>query len=328
MASHARGTLLKLVIGISALILGSWGTLSAGACFPCIKIGPVTLTPVGPVPTAAVQPADNAVNKAVDTVRPVVKSAGDVATSIGSAAIAPQVHIFNVISGKENLGEAGKQIVQSQGAQVASVGKAISATNAAQNNIKVIAAESIAGDVGKTVVTIATGPDRLQSEFASTAAIQAGGLITGTLKPEDLIAEPLAAGIRAAENQFEPNSKPIPSDVKAKLAAFYPADVLDAARWTVGSVSISVPDLTNQFRKVFQDVENAVTVGHVTVFVRDPGNNYHWWAHELQHQVQYQQWGIDKFAYNYVTACHEVETGAETKAQQAVPISGTVSLGC
>lgn len=115
--------------------------------------------------------------------------------------------------------------------------------------------------------------------------------------------------------------------VKAKLAGFYPADVLDAARWTVGSVSISVPDVTNQFRKIFQDVDNAVTVGHITVFVREPSSSYHWWAHELQHQVQYHQWGIDSFAYKYVTSCHEVESGAEDQAQKAVP-AGSTSLGC
>ena len=37
------------------------------------------------------------------------------------------------------------------------------------------------------------------------------------------------------------------------------ADVLDSARWTVGSISISVPDVTNQYRKLFGE-ENAVTV--------------------------------------------------------------------
>lgn len=96
----------------------------------------------------------------------------------------------------------------------------------------------------------------------------------------------IAAALRAAEKQFESQAQPLPADVRAGLASAYPSDVLDAARWTVGSISISVPDLVNLERKEFAGVDNAVTVGHVTVFVRDPGNDYHWWAHELQHQVQ------------------------------------------
>ena len=210
--------------------------------------------------------------------------------------------------------------------QIAAIGNAVSVTNASVNGIQIVAAQSITGDVGKTIMTIGTGADRLLVELAATSAIEAGSVLNGKLRPEQLIAAPLAAGIRAAEKQFETGARPLPDDVKTTLAPFYPADVLNAARWTVGSISISVPDVTNQFRRI-QDIENAVTVGHVTVFVTDPGNNYHWWAHELQHQVQFSKWGIDDFAYKYVTSCHDVESEAEDKAQQAVPW-GYVSLGC
>ena len=152
-------------------------------------------------------------------------------------------------------------------------------------------------------------------------------LVSGKLRPEELLATPLAAAIRAAEKQFESTAQPLPPEVKAMFASQYPADVLNAARWTVGSISISVPDVTNQFQKI-EGMDNAVTVGHVTVFVRDPGQMYHWWAHELQHQVQYHDWGIDSFAYKYVTSCHDVESSAEDKAQQVYPVVGKVSLSC
>jgi hypothetical protein len=84
----------------------------------------------------------------------------------------------------------------------------------------------------------------------------------------------------------------------------------------------------NKERKVFAGVDNAVTVGHVTVFVRDPGNDYHWWAHEMQHQVQYHQWGIDQFALKYITSCHAVEADAENKAQQVMPVLIPMQLAC
>jgi hypothetical protein len=196
------------------------------------------------------------------------------------------------------------------------------------SNFKVVAAESIGGNVGKTVMTIVDGPNRLQVEFAATAAIEAGEIVQGKLDVSHAIAEPLAAAIRAAELQYLPNSQSLPADVRAKLAPYYPPGLLDNARWAAGSVSMSVPDVTNQARKIFSGVDNAVTVGRVTVFVRDPKDAYHWWAHELQHQVQYNDWGIDEFAYRYVTTCHNVESNAEDKAQQAIPVDGQVSLGC
>jgi hypothetical protein len=323
MSGFRRSIACWVVIGVSSFIVVS--LKPADACLFCIPLGPVTLTPVGPAPTVVVKQADKVVNK---TVAPVAEATGKATGAVAQATVAPQVHLVKVIAGQETLGDAGKRVVQSQGAQIAAVGEAVSAANAAENNVKIVAAESIAGDVGKTVMTIATGPNRMQVEFASTAAIQSGSILAGKLRPEELIAAPLAAAIRAAEKQFAPDAKPIPPGVRAKLAPYFAPVVLDKARWAIGSVSISAPDITNQYRKNVEGVDNAVTVGHVTVFVRDPGMNLHWWAHELQHHVQYHDWGIDRFAFKYVTACHEVETNAEDKAQQAVPIIGKVSVGC
>ncbi len=318
-----------LALGIvTALLLTLAPYQTVEACFPCITLGPITITPVGVVPTVVVQKADETFNKTVAPAGQQAASAvGNAAIGTGQALISPSVQVIKVIAGQESLSAAGQALVHDQGAAIASVGQAISTVNGVQNNLKVVAAQTILGDVGATIVTIGTGADRLQVEVAATAAIESGEVIGGKLRPEELIATPLAAAIRAAQNQFAPNAKPLPPDVRQQLVQFYPASVLDSARWTVGSISISVPDVTNQYRKIFQGVENAVTVGNVTVFAVDPGTNYHWWAHELQHQVQYSQWGIDSFAYRYVTTCHDVEQGAEDQAQRAFP-DGQVSLGC
>jgi hypothetical protein len=294
-------------------------------CFPvCVQVGPITLTPVGVFPTPVVQKVDQQVNNAAPAVQQTLQQAVE---DLGRAVLSPNVQLIRVIAGQESLSAAGQALVHDQGDAIASVGQAVSTVNALQNNLKVVAAQTILGDVGKTIMNFSNGTDRLQVEIATTTAIESGEVIGGKLRPEELIAAPLAAAIRAAENQFSPQARPLPPDVRQRLAAFYPSTVLENARWTVGSLSISVPDVTNQYRKTFEDVENAVTVGHVTVFVTDPGQNYHWWAHELQHQVQYSQWGIDSFAYRYVTTCHDVEQNAEDLAQRAVP-DGQVSLGC
>jgi Domain of unknown function (DUF4157) len=327
-----------LAITLTALI-GLGFSAETPACFPCIKVPavrigghqitpPVTVTPVGVAPTVVVNKVDHTVNQTADTVKPAVAATGSAVKAVAGAAVAPQVQIVRVIAGKETLGAAGKNVVHGDGNAIASVGTAVSEANAAANQLKIVAAGDIAGDVGKTTMTIITGGDRLSVDFAATAAIEAGGIVAGKLNLEDAVAEPLAAALRSAQLQFLPQSNPIPADIKAKFAAFYPADVLNNARWTVGSVSISVPDLLNQGRKIFQNVENAVTVGNVTVFVTDPAGNLHWWAHELQHQVQYHEWGIDHFAFEYVTSCHSVETEAEQKAIAVAPIQGTISLAC
>jgi hypothetical protein len=294
---------------------------------PHITVGPVAITPIGPVPQAAIKPAEKVINAATGVAANAASGVANVAVKSAENMVAPQAQVIGVIAGKESLSQAAKNIISSEGKQVAAVGQAVSQTNAGVSNLKVVAAESIGGNVGKTIMTIVDGPNRLQTEFAATAAIEAGDILQGKEPVANLIAEPLAAAIRAAELQFEPDSKPLPDNVKAKLASFYPADVIASARWAVGSISLSVPDVTNQARKIFSNVENAVTVGHVTVFVRDPADNYHWWAHELQHQVQYRDWGIDSFALKYVTSCHDVESNAEDKAQQVIP-TGRVGLGC
>jgi hypothetical protein len=294
---------------------------------PHITVGPVSITPVGIVPTAVIKPAENVVNRAVGAATSTVNTVANAGGAAVNAATAPQKNIIGILAGRETLTEAAKNTVASQGKAISAVGEAVSQTNANVSNLKVVAAESIAGDTGKTIMNIVDGPNRLQVEFAATSVIEAGQIVQG--QPMDrIIASPLAAAIRAAELQFQPEALPIPADVKARLTGAYPADVLNDARWAVGSISISVPDVTNQARKIFAGVDNAVTVGNVTVFVKDPQGDFHWWAHELQHQVQYHNWGIDDFAFRYVTTCHAVETDAETKAQSVVPINGQVSLGC
>jgi hypothetical protein len=291
---------------------------------PHVTIGPIAITPGGLVPNAAIKPAENAINGTLHAATTGVNGVATVATT--ALSLSP-VQIVGVIAGKEKLSDAGKNLVKGPGVVIASVGEAVTETNAAVLNVPIVAAQDIAGNVGQTILTIGTGPERLQIDFAATAAIEAGGLMQGDSLKWSLAA-PLAAAIRSAEKQFQSQSRPLPADVKVRLASAFSQDVLDNARYAIGSFSISVPDVINQVRKDFAGVDNAVTVGNITVFVRDPGNDYHWWAHELQHQVQYRQWNIDQFAYRYVTSCHEVETDAETKAQQVVPIPIPMNLAC
>lgn len=295
---------------------------------PAVKIPKTnwSLTPVGPLPNSTVAQAQKTVDTATQSGSKVLNAGAGVAATAINNSVSENTSIVNVIAGTESLSDAGKQEIVGQGQQIAAIGQAVAETDAATHNVSVVAAQTIGGDVGKTAVDFTVGTIQLQADFAATAAIEGGEILQGQ-SPETVIAAPLAAAIRSAELELEDSAQPIPDDVKSALAPYYPADVLDNARWTVGSFSFSLPDVVNSSRKAFQGLDNAVTVGHVTVFRRDPEHDYHWWAHELWHQVQYHEWNIDQFAYRYVTSCHDVESEAEDKAQQLFPI-GSSSIAC
>jgi hypothetical protein len=162
---------------------------------------------------------------------------------------------------------------------------------------------------------------------AAAALIEGGNALQGV--PLDRVAAaPLAAALRAGERQYLPDSKPIPSEIATHFRNKYPNEVLDNARYAVGTISISAPDIINAVQKTVFDADNAVTVGHITIFVKDPAGDLHWWAHELQHQVQYDQWGFDEFAFQYMTACQKVESEAEDKAQSLEPYNQPVKHQC
>jgi hypothetical protein len=321
MALKIEGLFIALVgMGGSLLFANS----ASAACIPvCVTVhGPTvtvtppnnnpvsaTITPLGPLPSSVGQPVNQAARTGV------------------KAAVAPSIAVVNIIAGKETLGEAGANIAAAHGAHLQAIGEAVSQMNAQNQNLKIIAATKIGGNVGKTVMTLGTGPDRLAVEFAATLAIEAGGILQG-MPLDRVIAAPLAAAIRSAVKEFLPRSQPIPVNIRQAFLNQYSSVVLDNARFAIGSISISVPDVTNMVVKKFQGNDNAVTVGNITVFSVAPGMNLHWWAHELQHQVQYQNWGIDEFAYKYVTSCHGVESDAEDKARAVAPISGNVHLSC
>lgn len=260
-----------------------------------------------------------------------IKAVKQSAAAAVGAAIIPVGSVTNLIAGRTTLGDGARNIADSQSALSKAVGQAVSDTNSAANNITVVAAERIGGNAGKTVVTITTGPSRLSVDFAATVAILSPDILQGKqpLELQTLVAVPLAAAIRSAENQFKDSARPLPESVKTRLAGNFPQPFLNSAKWVIGSISITLPDLINQKEKIFEGRDQyAVTVGGITVFSVDPGDDFHWWAHELQHQVQYQQWGIDRFAFEYVRSCHAVESDAEVKAQAAVPINVEPKLGC
>lgn len=175
-------------------------------------------------------------------------------------------------------------------------------------------AASIAGKPGDFVFDVATFADKYQRDLMKTS----GQIATNTLlgqSPLQFLSMPLAAAIHEARDAHIGSAKPLPADVKAGLSSFFTADVLNRARYTVGRVEITLPNGIAKTQKLFGR-DYAVTVDDVIVFNTDPGSfsdNPGHWAHETLHTQQYQQWGVEQFALNYVTNSSSVEDAAERR---------------
>lgn len=125
--------------------------------------------------------------------------------------------------------------------------------------------------------------------------------------PQTYVASMLAMWItRSRDRALELGVHPIPDDIRRQLSGYVPDAALDRARWReVDGVSLGF-----MMETVFQSHPTpAMTLDHVVIF-RDREQaltNAALWAHELKHVMQYQEWGIRRFAQRYVADFEAVE---------------------
>lgn len=255
-------------------------------------------------------------------VAPLPADAGKVAVAVNPVP----VFAYRVVAQHKPVGEALKDSATAPGTAVVATAQEVDTTLNEQQHLAIASGGAIAGDPGKTIVTIGTGPERLTTEFATTLAIQGGEVAQGQ-NPAIFVASPLAAALRQAQGQFAADAKPIPDAVKQQLSKFFTPEQLADVKYRIASVTITIPDAIANGRKAFGDTYG-ITTANIITFATDPGDNYHWWTHEVRHTVQFKEWGIDLFALKYVTNCHGVEGDAETTAQNAFPFKTPNSLGC
>jgi hypothetical protein len=306
----------------ASIIIGSGRRIEANDVKKCAKS-----------PKACKQEAENVIHNAGDKSKAALKDLdphhfkkaghelGDSVVQAAKAQVSTSVNLVRVAGGRESLSTGLKQSLASDGIAVVDLGQAGSDADAELSNAADSAVRNVAGQRVGAILSIGIGAGRVMIEFGTTIVIGTGETLQGHLDPQELIAAPLAAAIRAAEKEFLPQAQPIPPNIKVQLAPYFPDSVLNNGRWIIGSLAIDMPDLVNAAVKKFQGGDNAVTVDTVTVFSSDPGNNLHWWAHEMQHHVQFADWGIEKFAYKYTTGCHGIEFSAESKAQSVAPVT-------
>lgn len=111
---------------------------------------------------------------------------------------------------------------------------------------------------------------------------------------------------RAAMN--EASLQPMPAAIRAQLLAYYPAEVLDSARFKIGDGQV----LESAENILSNPDVNAVTLVDVIVFrdAQQAEDDVALWAHELWHVQQYREWGTAEFARRYVSDSDAVEAPA------------------
>jgi hypothetical protein len=164
-----------------------------------------------------------------------------------------------------------------------------------------------AGDTGKEPRT----------ESPGVAAVPE---VTEDLSPEvreailDHAALALATAIRESRRQaLERGVSSIPPRIRAELEPYFPAGILDNARWTTaGGISL------DGMLKSWFALDGAITLGEVIAFSDDVRvqKDVELWAHELTHVMQYEQLGIETFASQYVRDYSAMESEASSNASR------------
>ena len=131
----------------------------------------------------------------------------------------------------------------------------------------------------------------------------------------------LAAYLKAAHELLEPRSQPIPKLVRKVLKPHFSDADIENARYIVAKIGFTLPEAINGTQAFMGNHAFAVTIGNVIVFSVEPDtsdNAVHWWAHEMQHTVQYKQHGFDEFAHLYIKNYSALEDDADKKAEEVV----------
>lgn len=135
--------------------------------------------------------------------------------------------------------------------------------------------------------------------------------------PQDIMyflspaAQQLAFLIRQAQAQAAPGSQPIPPAIRERLKWFFPAYILDKARWnvydagrhTLDSVILGTDCSALNLPWNIDCKMDAITLDQTIVFRGqfEAENNWVSWSHELVHVSQYDSMGVDGFAYVYAS---------------------------
>jgi Domain of unknown function (DUF4157) len=140
----------------------------------------------------------------------------------------------------------------------------------------------------------------------------ASGLVLSTAQyGANIISSTLESALKRSRDTARADSHPIPDEVREALMPFYPPELLDNVRYSIGDTS---PGSLAGFA-IRNGNAAAVTLIDTVVFSADTHvRNIALWAHELHHVEQYRDWGVGGFASRYAFNWQDVEAEATKRA--------------
>ncbi|MGX5842879.1 hypothetical protein ACWGTI_19350 [Mesorhizobium sp. ArgA1] len=175
----------------------------------------------------------------------------------------------------------------------------------------------VIGNDAVDVIEVLHLPEQI-SRAAPAAIVE---LLSGPKNLDDTLKElagqPLLTLLIQARDYYKDKAAPIPSNVKILLLKTFPPGVIKRARYVVDDFGGNVPAIINKFQETFNG-QHAVTVDNIIVFSSMPADdNIFFWAHEMQHTVQYAKLGMAGFAGEYTTNYKGLEAEANRVGEEA-----------
>jgi hypothetical protein len=110
--------------------------------------------------------------------------------------------------------------------------------------------------------------------------------------------------------------RPVPTPIYRALLGYFPSTLLRRCRFAVGNTrGLTLPALAFSYGGA-----TAITLGDVILFKSErlADTDLKVWAHELTHVMQFERWGVDGFADQYVRDSATVEQEAIDNANRFV----------
>jgi hypothetical protein len=221
--------------------------------------------------------------------------------------------VIQVVNGKKP-GDAIKDTVLAPVTVFIDGQKAI---GAADQQVEDAVKKALGPGVGKAIEIIRL-PEKIErAVIVKAAETGLDAAKTGKVDPAKIAAIPLAALLQQAIDLYKSRGLPVPDTVQTLLSTTHTRETLQGARFVIDDNLGSLPSAINFLKEQSND-NFAVTVGNIIVFAKDPGvTNMHFWAHELQHTVQYRELGVNGFAAKYLTNSADLEADAEKYGNKA-----------
>ena len=148
-----------------------------------------------------------------------------------------------------------------------------------------------------------------------------GGILDGDTDLTQLGELGLATALRQAHAYYAQSARPLPESVRSRLSAGFPKEILDRVRVVETGDEETLPAIINFVQTRFGDAvggTSAVTIDDIVAFSQIPDpSELEFWAHEVQHTVQYHRLGgIDGFAAEYIRSYQGLEDEANAVAAE------------